>query len=164
MTDSSQQTDSRTIRYSSCDDPLRAEIQRYVTTGHESIESLSFAGKSDPFGEVKEILPEIGNPSIVEQTESLLSAIHWMIQQTSIRTEGSNDIPPLRGHIEDDGSVLLEWIFPDFRMGFNIEPSPGDSGWHLVMNKKRGNFTASGPLTDKLNILLTLVSLIVSNT
>lgn len=163
MTDFFQQTDSRTMRYSSCDDPLRAEIQQYVTTGHESIEPLSLAGKSNPLGGVKEVLPQIENPSVAEQTESLLSAIQWMIQQMSTRREGLNDIPPLHAHIDADGSVLLQWIFPDFRVGFNIERVPENSGWHLVMNKKAGDFTASGSLTDKFKILCVLVPLIFTN-
>jgi hypothetical protein len=97
-----------------------------------------------------------------------LSIIGQMIQLVKQEREGRepNDmppLPPLRACVDIDGSVLLEWIFPDFRVGFNIEPDPQDSGWHLVSNKKVGEITASGQLTNTSEIVAALLDFILPN-
>ena len=43
-------------------------------------------------------------------------------------------LPPLRININEDGSVLIEWIFSDFRIGFSIEKDRSQSNWYLVSN------------------------------
>jgi hypothetical protein len=162
MTDSSQQTSSGTI-HSSSEDGLPAENQHIITTGHQSAGSSSIVGRGDPLADVREILPHIDNESVRHQTENLLSSLHWMIQRVNINTGGAINPPPLLANIDEDGSLMLEWIFPDFRVGFNIEPVAADSGWHLVANKKMNHLTRSGALTDNLIILYVLLHFILTN-
>lgn len=68
-----------------------------------------------------------------------------------------------RPHISDDadGSKMVEWIFPKFRVGFNLEPDPEDSGYHLVSD----NRTESGPLrlVDMDNVIVRIFAFIVEN-
>ena len=47
-------------------------------------------------------------------------------------------------HEKEDGSVLVEWIFPGVRIGLNIEKDKKESGWHVVSRQ----ITASGPLYE----------------
>jgi len=117
-----------------------------LTTGDKSIGSSSFSGESDPIGQAKDIISKIENASVVEQTKSLLSAIQNMVQQIRQRKSELNDIPSMGACLEKDGSVLLEWTFPDFRIGFNIEPNPEVSGWHLVTSERLRGLNMSGQL------------------
>ncbi len=43
----------------------------------------------------------------------------------------------------EDESVLVEWVFPMFRIGFNLEPDPKESGWHIVAGEHLNNVTFS---------------------
>ena len=51
-------------------------------------------------------------------------------------------LPQIYAHKEEDDSIVVEWIFPDFRIGLNIEKDKKESGWHVVSKQ----ITASGPL------------------
>ena len=48
----------------------------------------------------------------------------------------------------DDGSVLIEWHFSDRRLGFNIEPQEGQSGWYFALSKDSGGQCGSGLLAS----------------
>ena len=79
------------------------------------------------------------------QADSVITAVSAML-----RVVYRNDtIPPLKLHPPDkEGSVLIEWISPDFRFGFNIEPDTKDSGWHIVAGEKFGDLGLYRTLTD----------------
>ena len=76
-----------------------------------------------------------------------------------------HQFPPLHALNVDDGSILIEWIFADFRIGFSVEPEPEESGWYLVSNGNLGRIGASG-YTSNVNVkalVLWLVSFALSN-
>jgi hypothetical protein len=75
------------------------------------------------------------------------------------------NLPPVRASLEEDGSVLIEWMTQDFRLGFNIEPNPTDSGWYVVTSKRIGETGAHGFLssTDKANLISLILRFIGSN-
>jgi len=66
----------------------------------------------------------------------------------------------------DDGSVLIEWIAVNMRIGFGVELDPAESGWHLVTKPELGNVGASGYLAGlDLGWLATwLISFVIANT
>jgi hypothetical protein len=70
-----------------------------------------------------------------------------LLDRINALTVGSG-LPPLRTFRPEDGSVLMEWIFPDFRIGFSIDPVEEDSSWYLVSNSKLGNIMRDGYLSD----------------
>jgi len=112
--------------------------------------------------QARDIIPQIENTSVAEQLDRLLTIINIVIVGMAKQEEVDlSYIPPLHAHIDEDGSVLLEWAFPDFRIGFNIEQNPENSGWHLVTNKKLGDKTESGQLVDLVKIIRTVTSLSV---
>jgi hypothetical protein len=58
-----------------------------------------------------------------------------------------DDLPQLRATAPEDDSLLIEWNFEGFRIGFNIEPDPNENSWYLISNTL-GKVNASGYLPD----------------
>ena len=56
--------------------------------------------------------------------------------------------PPLEVVDAEDGSVLIEWQFRDRRLGFNIEPDEGQSGWYFAFSRDSGGQCGSGLLAS----------------
>jgi len=168
MTDFPQETSPRTTPHSSRDYPLPVGLSDVTSDINGGPESLSFTGESDPLREAREVISKVENPCVAEQTERLLSIIGQMIQLVKQERERRdlNDmppLPPLHAYCDEDGSVLMEWLFPDLRVGFNIEPNSEDSGWHVVSNKKAREFTASGQLTNPRELIAHLLASIMAN-
>jgi len=131
---------------------------RDVTTGSSGeISSFSLGGGSSPTREVKAIIPQVKNTIVAEQLDKLLLTISTAIKLVQQSYTDIGNIPPLIAHIDEDGAVLVEWVFPDFRVGFNLEPNPSDSGWHLISNKKFNERTISEQLKDMDDIIPQIV-------
>ena len=75
-------------------------------------------------------------------------------------------LPPLHVVIADDGSILIEWIFTDFRIAFSIETNLSESSWFLVTNKKLEEIAKSGYISsDNLEGLIDeIVHFVIENT
>jgi len=158
-----QKTDSNII-HNPLDESFVQSKNGYVTHGFDDIrQNFVFLSESNPFKDVWEILPKISNPSILEQTKSLLMLISNVIGVIQEKTGGYGRIPPLHAYLVENGSVLIEWILGDFRIGFNIESNEEESGWHLVSNKNMGEITSSGQLKNKTLIVSHLIDLIIKN-
>ena len=139
-------------------------FNNYATSDIEGeADTFRLRGESNTVKQARKIIPQIENPCVAKQLDSLLSFVNKIVSTLMQLEEDLNLIPPLHPHVEEDGSVLLQWVFPDFRIGFNIEPNPNDSGWHLVANKKLGDITASGQLTNIGEITIILLDFIRSN-
>jgi len=135
-----------------------------VTTGTSGeVRVFSFWDESNPVREAKMVIPQITNRTVADQVKRLLFTIHLMIEIAKSKRPNLGNIPPLIAHTSEGDAVLIEWIFPDFRVGFNIELNPNESGWHLVSNKKLDEVTASGQLGDMDTIIHTLLGFILSN-
>lgn len=96
-----------------------------------------------------DVIQRTENEDVAREAKNLLSKIESKI--TSFLQKDYRDIsylPPLRAFNVDDGSVLLEWIFEDFRLGFSIEPNFQDSGWYLVAKRSLGEISASGYMSN----------------
>ena len=37
----------------------------------------------------------------------------------------------------EDGSILLEWLFKDWRIGISIEKNRAESSWYIVARKDK---------------------------
>lgn len=57
-------------------------------------------------------------------------------------------LTPLHITQDDDGSILVEWAFPHYRIGFSIESDTTKSGWYLITDKHFGETSASGRLNQ----------------
>jgi len=58
-------------------------------------------------------------------------------------------LPRPQAFSSEDESILIEWIFSNFRIGFSIEPNSKDSSWYLVTKKELGEISASGLISEK---------------
>jgi len=52
--------------------------------------------------------------------------------------------PPMAAAVLDDGSLIVEWILGDRRLGLSFNPEPKESGWFLVSSPEHGNMRAHG--------------------
>ena len=137
---------------------------RDATTGSSGeIRSFSLGSGSSPIRKAKAIIPQVQNTIVAEQLDKLLLTISTMIKLAQERCPNIGNIPSLIAHIDEDGAVLVEWVFPDFRVGFNLELNPSDSGWHLVSNKKFNEITISEQLKNMDDIIPRLLNFIIGN-
>lgn len=58
-------------------------------------------------------------------------------------------LPPVHLFEEDSGAILIEWMFPHFRLGIGIEPDDSESGWLFVSDEHAGGINAYGRLSDE---------------
>lgn len=160
MTSFLQDTDSQSWPESG----LHFDLKDLTTSIEGQADTFRLRGESNPTRQARDIVSQIQNPNVAEQLDKLLSLIdiifYYVAQQRGVDL---SCIPPLHAHVDEDGSVLLEWIFPDFRIGFNIEPNPDDSGYHMVSNKKLGERTESGQLANMGEIITFLLKFIFTN-
>lgn len=139
----------------------------------ESIDNTIGSSSLDWFANIEEFrlmsqavkaVPQIKNECVREQTIKLLSTIRGIISYLLQIKADLSHIPPLKICNYDDDSISIEWAFPDFRAGFNIEVDPAESGWHLVSNERLGCSMSSGSLeTDSKTLLYQLISIISVN-
>ena len=133
-----------------------------ATTGvNEQAVCFPRSGTRNPVQHAVNVFSDVKDPSVVEQARKILATIQGMILRVQQRRSDLTDIPPVCAHSSEDGSVLLEWIFSDFRIGFNIEPNPDDSGWHLVSNKKLGEIAVSKPLPRDLARMSETIAMLI---
>lgn len=64
--------------------------------------------------------------------------------------------------IEND-SLLIEWIFSDFRFGFSIEKDLNESNYYFVSNKKYGELNVSGLINFDDNLIKMVVEKVFNN-
>lgn len=124
-----------------------ADIKNYPQTDFSPILDKSIA-----FAEGLE------QEELASQAMSLLNNLKSLVSRVSWDRIEISDVPDLLPFAIEDGSLIFEWIHPNFRIGFNIEPDLSQSGWHLISNRELGNIVASGHLDirelSKLNLWL----------
>jgi hypothetical protein len=94
----------------------------------------------------------LSNSRMNAELGQIVSVFRTALVETGIDAGGA---PALEIVDADDGSVLIEWHFADRRLGFNIEPREGESGWYFVFSKSSGGQCGSGLLASlDMNALL----------
>jgi hypothetical protein len=130
---------------------------------HGQTLSFTLYGEPDPVRPARQVMLQIQNSRVREQVDELLSTLRNMLGVIQQVRGDLGHIPPLHASPGDGESVLVEWVFPDFRVGFNIEPNAEDSGWHLVSNKNLDELTASGYLRNVQEVVALLLDFILAN-
>jgi hypothetical protein len=112
----------------------------------------------DLFSSVREILRTWENSEHITFAENII----LLIQRELISTDFTGKLPPLKAFPTEEGDLLLEWIFKDFRLGFGLEHNFEESGWFLVSSQNSGGIVASGLLngTDLTHLISWLVSFV----
>lgn len=94
---------------------------------------------------ISDTINQTADRKVAAQARNLLNVFQEIFVESSVDL---THLPPLHSTIVNDGSILIEWIFKDFRIGFSIEPNPDESGWYLVSNKNQGGISASGYISS----------------
>ena len=130
-----------------------------ITTGY-----IPVSVGSAQLGRAWELIDNL-EEGMSRQAKGLLSIIQQTISVCQQIRLDHNYIPRLQAHRAEDGSVLFEWVFPYYRIGFTIEPNPQESGWFLVSNRNLGSINASGFITgiDLDRLVLWLLEFIVAH-
>ncbi|MCR4291815.1 MAG: hypothetical protein NUV76_02950 [Candidatus Kuenenia sp.] len=127
----------------------RLSTASLVASGYPCIPTnyLPVPLERDPLELARILIPNITDENISQQALKLLSVIqHTLNSRAFWYIKGC--IPYLHAAMSEDGSVLFEWIFKDYRVGFHIEPNPQESSWTLITKKSLGEICASGYITD----------------
>ena len=163
-----QETDSKSINKLPSDIfyPIKAPYTNETSGGNVSEDYFSIPIETDIVGPAYALIDEIDGGDLAQRAAVLLSAIQEGISSLTQFNVDISQLPQLRGYAVDDGSLLFEWIVPDFRLGFNIELESRDSSWFLIANRKFGEITASGYLAgiEMKNLILWLLNFILVNT
>jgi hypothetical protein len=167
MTSYIQETDSKTvyalpreIHYSFTDQPLNETFGGALLVSY-----LPLPVESDLLRPSWELLYKLENKCIAREARRLLSVIQEAITIFQKFHFDLGHVPQLRPSITDDGAILFEWIFGDFRIGFSIEPNIQESGWFLITNRNLGEISACGFISGiDLNALIPwLINFILSH-
>ena len=65
----------------------------------------------------------------------------------------------------EDGSLIMEWVNDQYRVGFGIGPTVEESSWFLVTKEELGSLSYSGMLqSEDLKLkTLSLIDFVLSN-
>lgn len=110
---------------------------------------------------------QVENQRVADEARNIL----LMIEKTILIAQSNGvdlaHLPQLHAFDVQDGSILIEWIFSDFRIGFSIEPIPTESSWYLVSNAKLGGISVSRNISqdasDTQKLMLRLVAFVISH-
>ena len=108
---------------------------------------------------------QVENKNVADGARRIL----WNLTETSLTFQSRgvdlDRLPQLHAFAVQDGSLLIEWIFDDFRVGFSIEPIPSDSSWYLVSNEKLGDINVAGHISEHESetqiLMLTLLTFVI---
>lgn len=87
----------------------------------------------------------LANERMNAELSELLRELGRGVVETGIDISSA---PKLEIFDAEDGSVLIEWNFADRRLGFNIEPQEGQSGWYFAFSRNSGGQCGSGLLAS----------------
>ncbi|HID30264.1 MAG TPA: hypothetical protein EYP19_09700 [Desulfobacterales bacterium] len=126
---------------------------------------LPLRARSELIRPAWELIHQVENKEIAQEAKRLLSVIQETVSTFQLLQFDVGYIPQLQAFTVDDGSVLFEWAFNDYRIGFSIEPNPQDSGWFLITNRKLGEISAFGFISgiELHPLILWLLNFILSH-
>lgn len=80
------------------------------------------------------------------QAMLLLTSLQNRIAAQETAKDQFDALPPMNTPIIDEDSILIEWCFDDFRLGFNVEEDESENSWFLVTTQKLGDIHEYGYL------------------
>jgi hypothetical protein len=119
------------------------------------------------FINASETIRKIEDPKKRKHVVDLLLSLQDVLLKNRFALDSIGSLPPLRITINgEDDSVLIEWIFRDFRIGFSIEANHSQSNWYLVANENLKRVDQSGLLSSQNidDLLTSLIAFVLSNT
>jgi hypothetical protein len=144
MTIYQQQTDYRTSRSY----PFSVRPVDETVSGRFVFCTMPLSNDTALIDAVFHTICQVKNQQVRDQAVKLLAPIQEMFRALQQSGVDLSYLPPLRATNVDDRSVLIEWVFADFRVGFSIEPNPDNSSWYLVSDKRLDEVSAFGYLSN----------------
>ena len=95
------------------------------------------------------IIEKNQNPEVVNSARSLIRQIQEVILSLKSPLFDLEYLPSMRAFIDEDSSIVIEWIFANFRVGFTIELDSNESGWYLIAKRELGEINASGYINNE---------------
>ncbi|MGD1007432.1 MAG: hypothetical protein ABR980_09410 [Ignavibacteriaceae bacterium] len=129
----------------------RTENKIKTSNGIESTDKLWFISPSnvDVFQQYTN-LNEINNTSVKKQVESFLNRFQSILSYNKGYLTDLGKLPPLKivPNVHDE-SVLVEWIFKNFRIGFSFEKNESDSSWYIVAQNEINTSNSFGKINNE---------------
>jgi len=126
-----------------------SKIANETFGGDLNIRFLSLFKESSLIRSAWDVVQRTENQQVAKEAKEVLRSIEDTVENFFRQSNlDLSYLPGLQAFNVDDGSVLIDWKFNEFRIGFTIEPNPQESGWYLVSTDNLGEITASGYLSN----------------
>lgn len=110
---------------------------------------------------------QVEDQRVADEARNILLMIEKTILISQSRGVDLEHLPQLHAFDVQDGSILVEWIFDDFRIGFSMEPIPTESSWYLVSNARLGDISVARNISQEefntQNLMLKLLAFVISH-
>lgn len=161
-----------------CTDSTSGSLIEFPGENYRSISATPFPTDKDSdyfrnlpsnlniLADASDKIHKIANAEMQKDVVTFLLSLQNILLTSHFALDSIGSLPPLRININEDGSVLIEWIFRDFRVAFSIETDRSESNWYLVSNQNLNQVDGSGLLSLKDNdeVLTSLIAFVLSNT
>jgi hypothetical protein len=106
---------------------------------------------------------QLGLSSFGVQARELVIGLSDAFATNQALVQGPRYVPLLHPQSREDGSILFEWILPNFRLGFGLEDDPSQSSWFLVSDETLGSINGYGflPAGDRQKLFLWLINFLI---
>lgn len=95
---------------------------------------------------ILEALARSRDPRVNSEVIRLVEDLVGLLSQLAKVNVNVSNLPSLYGTSLDDGSFLIEWLSPNYRVGFVVEANPDKSMWYLIMKADSVELNSSGSL------------------
>ena len=79
---------------------------------------------------LEDVLASAKHKSVAALAEQVVAAM-----AATVMNEGLLNVPPMVASEDEDGTIFIEWIFADRRVGLTFDREQSQSGWHFVTGK-----------------------------
>jgi len=132
--------------------PTKVHSRLSIVAGVVSTEPIDLLEKSRRINAILnpaiQGIKSFSNHRLIHDAKAIIDKLYEALTEFDLNS--INKLMPLKAYenSEDmDECILLEWIYPHWRIGFSIEEDKEDSSWFLVSDAKAGSMQAAGALS-----------------
>lgn len=145
-------------------------IRRQIDTYSSVFDSAYFTPLKaglDAIYDAFRAISKIENNNVKKQAVQVLTLIQDRLSNLSLYSDLQNRLPKILLSVLEEGSVLLEWNFENFRLGISLEDDEKESSYYIV--SRDNNDDSFSAITDHFeiedsNTVNTLVDYVIRNT
>ena len=163
-----QETDSKIVFHLPIEARYAIKFQPVNETsgGIISRQFITPSSRTDITLPAQRVILQSENPEIIQKSNFLLKQINDFLNIFNALNFEINEMPPFHAFQSEDGAIIVEWTFKDFRIGFSFEENINKSGWYLITTVELGGISASGYLPNEENseqLILWLLNFAISH-